>query len=93
MIDSSKQTVYEGIKQSHKVTINYVTLNRSCSVVNAWWTINKLDKLLNQNQGPSNNYMKHLEAMKRKDEIDRFKKTLIAKAQAENEEVDVAFMR
>jgi hypothetical protein len=37
--------------------------------------------------------MKHLEALKRKDEIDRFKKTLIAKAQAENEEVDVALMR
>ena len=45
LINSAKQTVYSGIKQNYKVTLNYVTLNRSVSVVNAFWTLNRIDKL------------------------------------------------
>jgi hypothetical protein len=45
LINSAKQTVYSGIKQNFKVTLNYVTLNRSVSVVTAFWTLNRIDKL------------------------------------------------
>lgn len=44
IIDSAKQTVYEGIKQNFRVTVNYVKLNRVCSVVEAWWSLNKIDR-------------------------------------------------
>lgn len=44
LINSAKQTVYSGIKQNFKVTLNYVTLNRSVSVVTAFWTLNRIDK-------------------------------------------------
>jgi hypothetical protein len=43
LIDSSKQTVQAGIKQRFRVSLNYVQLNRSCSVVNAWWSLNRLE--------------------------------------------------
>lgn len=43
LLESSKQAIYTGIKQTYSVSINYVELNRSCSVVNAWWSINQLD--------------------------------------------------
>ena len=45
LINSAKQTVYSGIKQNFKVTLNYVTLNRSVSVVTAFWTLNRIDKI------------------------------------------------
>ena len=42
IVDSSKQTISAGVKQNHTVTISHVELNRSVSVVNAWWSIAKL---------------------------------------------------
>ena len=48
LINSAKQTVYQGIKQNYQVILNYVKLNRACSVVEAYWTINRLDKLTQQ---------------------------------------------
>lgn len=45
LLESSKQAIYQGVKQKYKISINYVKLNRACSVVNAFWSINKLDPL------------------------------------------------
>ena len=45
LINSAKQTIYSGIKQNYQVILNYVKLNRSSSVVEAYWTINRLDKM------------------------------------------------
>ena len=44
LLDSSKQTIHKGVKASYNVSINYLTLNRACSVVSAFWQINTLPK-------------------------------------------------
>lgn len=40
MIDSSKQTVQKGIAMNFNVSINYLQLNKSCTVAHIWWDIN-----------------------------------------------------
>lgn len=42
LIDSNKQVMQSAVRQTHKVTINHIELNKACSVVNAWWTIAKV---------------------------------------------------
>lgn len=42
IIDSSKQTVAKGISSNYRVTINYLKLNKACTVVTCWWQLNIL---------------------------------------------------
>lgn len=96
LIDSAKQTVYQGIKQNYKVTLNYVTLNRSCSVVNAWWQINRVE-VFNQKQhlhaNPESLHQLSIEAQMRSAEINKYKDDLVKKALEENHEVDPVQVR
>jgi hypothetical protein len=39
ILDSSKQTMAKGIKGDYYLSINYVHLNRACSLCHAWWTL------------------------------------------------------
>lgn len=39
LLDSSKQTVMKGITSNHRLTLNYIRLNKSCTVVNVWWSL------------------------------------------------------
>jgi len=42
LLDSSKQTMSKGVKQLNNVTINYIDLNKACSLLVAYWTINTM---------------------------------------------------
>lgn len=42
LLDSSKQTVVGGIKSLNNITINYVDLNKACTLLIAYWTVNTL---------------------------------------------------
>ena len=42
ILDTSKQTVIKGIQNQYKICLNYIRLNRSCTVVNIWWTLQVL---------------------------------------------------
>lgn len=40
MLESSKQTIAKGVIQNFNVTINYLQLNKPCTVAHIWWDIN-----------------------------------------------------
>jgi len=84
LLDSSKQTIYHGVKQKYKISINYVKLNRACSVVNAFWSINKLDPAGEQERNNVRNMpaevqmqMKSMEYEARKGEIEKLKESMV----------------
>ena len=39
---SSKQTMAKGVRMMNEVSINYVDLNKPCSLLVAYWTINTM---------------------------------------------------
>lgn len=39
ILDSEKQTNIRGVQESYRVNLNYIRLNKSCTVVNVWWTL------------------------------------------------------
>jgi len=39
LIHSDKQTIVRGVKGSHQFTVNYIKLNKACSVMNCWWSL------------------------------------------------------
>ena len=43
LLDSSKQTMMKGITSNYRITLNYIRLNKSCTVVNAWWSLQILN--------------------------------------------------
>ena len=42
LLDSQKQTVLKGITSNYRITLNYIRLNKACTVVNAWWSLQVL---------------------------------------------------
>mmetsp|Transcript_22666 Transcript_22666/g.34964 ORF Transcript_22666/g.34964 Transcript_22666/m.34964 type:complete len:280 (-) Transcript_22666:109-948(-) len=40
ILDSSKQTMQAGLKQLNNVTVNHIELNKACSLIKAFWTLN-----------------------------------------------------
>jgi hypothetical protein len=39
ILESDKQTVLMGINSNYRVTLNYIRLNRSCTLANIWWSL------------------------------------------------------
>ena len=65
LIDSSKQTVLKGITSNHSITLNYVRLNRSSTVVNVWWSLQALPISMVSDE------VRHYQAIKEKDWIEQ----------------------
>jgi len=42
MLESEKMIITSGIYQGARITVNYVRVNKACSVVYAWWTVQEL---------------------------------------------------
>ena len=39
LLDTSKQTIARGIAQQYKITLNYIRLNKACTVCHVWWNL------------------------------------------------------
>ena len=42
MITSDKQTIAKGIRQMTEISIDYVDLNKACSLLVAYWSLNSM---------------------------------------------------
>ena len=42
IIDSSKQTMAKGINENLNISVNYLNLNKACTVAHVFWDINHL---------------------------------------------------
>lgn len=40
LLSSSKQTMMAGIKSLNNISVNYIELNKACTLVNAFWSVN-----------------------------------------------------
>lgn len=39
LILNSKQTIAKGIASQYHITLDYIRLNKSCTVCNVWWNL------------------------------------------------------